>query len=67
MYPLGWAIQRDGAVRRYPCQEDDGGDSKVPTVIYYDSTGKICAIGAETLREGIEQDAEENGWTKALW
>jgi hypothetical protein len=58
---------RGGAVYRYPCQEHVGGDSKIPTVIYYDSAGNICAIGAETLKEGIEQDAEENGWAKAEW
>ncbi|KAJ3535906.1 hypothetical protein NMY22_g6268 [Coprinellus aureogranulatus] len=54
-------------VTRYPCQEHVGGDSKIPTVIYYDDNGNVCAIGAETLKEGIEQDAEENGWTKAWW
>ncbi|RXW25688.1 hypothetical protein EST38_g141 [Candolleomyces aberdarensis] len=36
-------------------------------VIYYDQTGSPCAIGAETLAEGIEADAEEYGWTKAHW
>ncbi|KAJ3521282.1 hypothetical protein NMY22_g12378 [Coprinellus aureogranulatus] len=54
-------------VTRYPCQEHVGGDSKIPTVIYYDTDGNVCAIGAETLKEGIEQDADENGWTKAWW
>ncbi|TEB37932.1 hypothetical protein FA13DRAFT_1725557 [Coprinellus micaceus] len=51
----------------YPCQEHVVGEYKTPTVIYYDSAGNICAIGAETLKEGIEEDAEENGWTKARW
>ncbi|KAJ3523685.1 hypothetical protein NMY22_g11333 [Coprinellus aureogranulatus] len=54
-------------VTRYPSQEQVGGDSKIPTVIYYDKDGKPCAIGAETLKEGIEGDAEENGWRKARW
>ncbi|KAJ3513953.1 hypothetical protein NMY22_g14895 [Coprinellus aureogranulatus] len=54
-------------VTRYPSQEQVGGDSKIPTVIYYDAQGKPCAIGAETLKEGIEGDAEEHGWRKARW
>ncbi|KAF6752179.1 hypothetical protein DFP72DRAFT_456544 [Ephemerocybe angulata] len=54
-------------VTRYPSQEQVGGDSKIPTVIYYDAMGKSCAIGAETLKEGIETDAEENGWNIAKW
>ncbi|KAJ3521281.1 hypothetical protein NMY22_g12377 [Coprinellus aureogranulatus] len=54
-------------VTRYPCQESVGGDVKIPTVIYYDKEGMPCAIGAETLQEGIEVDAKENGWYKAQW
>ena len=52
---------------RYPSQEHAGGDIKIPTVIYYDQAGEPCVIGAETLAEGIEEDAEDNGWTKAHW
>ncbi|KAJ3523687.1 hypothetical protein NMY22_g11331 [Coprinellus aureogranulatus] len=54
-------------VTRYPSQEQVGGDSKIPTVLYYDANGKPAAIGAETLQEGIEADAEENGWTRSRW
>ncbi|KAJ2922254.1 hypothetical protein H1R20_g14838, partial [Candolleomyces eurysporus] len=56
-----------GISYRFPSQERVGGDTKIPTVIYYDQTGSPCAIGAETLAEGIEADAEEYGWTKAHW
>jgi hypothetical protein len=52
---------------RYPSQERAGGDIKIPTVIYYDKTGKPCVTGAETLADGIEDDAEDNGWIKAHW
>ncbi|KAF6748676.1 hypothetical protein DFP72DRAFT_915785 [Ephemerocybe angulata] len=44
-------------VTRFPSQEQVGGDSKIPTVIYYDSDGK----------DGIEADAEDFGWSKARW
>ncbi|KAF6748622.1 hypothetical protein DFP72DRAFT_971152 [Ephemerocybe angulata] len=54
-------------VTRYPSQEKAGGDSKIPTVIYYDKDGQPVAIGAETLKEGIEVDAEEEGWEVARW
>ncbi|KAJ2916656.1 hypothetical protein MD484_g3731, partial [Candolleomyces efflorescens] len=51
----------------YPSQDRTGGDIKIPTVIYYDTGGRPCATGAETLAEGIEEDAEGNGWSKAQW
>lgn len=54
-------------VLRYPAQERVGGDAKIPTVIYYDNEGKPAAVGAETLADGIETKAEENGWVKAHW
>ena len=52
---------------RFPSQEKVGGDTKIPTVIYYDSNGDRVAIGAETLKEGIDIDAAEKGWSKAYW
>ncbi|KAJ2923593.1 hypothetical protein H1R20_g13503, partial [Candolleomyces eurysporus] len=54
-------------VTRFPSQEHVGDDSRIPTVIYYNKDGKPCAIGAETLKDGIETDAEENNWSKAYW
>ncbi|KAJ3535907.1 hypothetical protein NMY22_g6269 [Coprinellus aureogranulatus] len=54
-------------VTRFPSQENVGGDSKIATVLYYDSQGEPAAIGAEAMKEGIEADAEEYGWTKARW
>jgi hypothetical protein len=52
---------------RFPAQEHVGGDSKIPTIIYYDQEGEVCAVGAEATIEGIEQTAEDEGWTKAEW
>ena len=57
----------DISVLSYPAQEHVGGDSRIPTVIYYDQDGIVCAIGAEAVREGIEEDAEDSQWTKAEW
>jgi len=44
-----------------------GGDSKIPTILYYDKQGNVCAVGDEANEEGIEQIAEEKEWTKAEW
>ncbi|KAG8924409.1 hypothetical protein FRC02_010453 [Tulasnella sp. 418] len=41
--------------------------AKVPTVLYYDRTGKLRAVGSETLDKGIIIDAEEQGWTRVEW
>lgn len=54
-------------ITRFPAQERSGGDSKIPTIIYYDQEGKVRAVGAEAVSEGVEQIAEEEGWTKAEW
>ena len=43
------------------------GSSKIPTIIYYDQEGKVRAVGAEAIREGIEEEAEDGGWVKAEW
>ncbi len=40
---------------------------KIPTVIYYDRNSRVQAIGAETLRDGIQEQAEDEGWVKAEW
>ncbi|KAG8921031.1 hypothetical protein FRC02_000483 [Tulasnella sp. 418] len=38
--------------------------AKVPTVLYYDSTGKLRAVGGETLDKRNIADALEQGWTR---
>ena len=52
---------------RFPAQEQVGGDSKIPTIIYYDQAGSVCAAGAEAVREGIDDMAEDGQWIKAEW
>jgi hypothetical protein len=54
-------------ISSYPAQEHVGGDSKIPTVIYYDQDGNVRAVGAEAVREGIEDEAEDSQWTKSEW
>ncbi|KAF7970803.1 hypothetical protein HWV62_22804 [Athelia sp. TMB] len=52
---------------RYPAQENIGGDSKIPSIIFYDKGGILRAAGAEALLENIVEQAEDDGWTKLEW
>ncbi|KAJ7141731.1 hypothetical protein C8R43DRAFT_1071627 [Mycena crocata] len=54
-------------VTRFPAQDHVGGDSKVPSVIYYDRFGSVRAVGAEALQESVVEKAEEEGWVKSEW
>ncbi|TFK63665.1 hypothetical protein BDN72DRAFT_902219 [Pluteus cervinus] len=52
---------------RFPYQDSTGGDFKVPSIIWYDTNGKVRAIGAGAVQDGIEQEAEDGEWTKVEW
>jgi hypothetical protein len=52
---------------RYPAQEQVGGDSKIPSIIYYDLQGQVRAVGAEALQEMIIEQAEDEGWVRLEW
>jgi hypothetical protein len=52
---------------RFPAHEHITGASKIPTVIYYDRSGKVRAVGAEAMKEGIYEIAEDENWVKAEW
>ncbi|KAJ7490801.1 hypothetical protein FB451DRAFT_1513799 [Mycena latifolia] len=54
-------------VTRFPAQDHVGGDSKVPSVIYYDRSGTARALGAEALQESVVEQAEAHGWVKSEW
>ena len=52
---------------RFPAHEQISGASKIPTVIYYDKAGNVCAAGAEAMREGIFKTALDEEWVKSEW
>jgi hypothetical protein len=52
---------------RYPAQDHVGGDSKIPSILFYDQEGHVCAVGAEALQDSIIEKAEEEGWAKLEW
>ncbi|KAF8168571.1 hypothetical protein BJ912DRAFT_862749 [Pholiota molesta] len=54
-------------VTRFPAQEQVNGASKIPTIVYYDQSGKIRAVGAEAASEVIYVQAEEEKWVKVEW
>ncbi|KAF7304172.1 MYND-type domain-containing protein [Mycena indigotica] len=54
-------------VTRFPPQEHVGSDSKVRSLVYYDSGGRPMACGAMAVQEQVEEKAEEQNWHKAEW
>ncbi|KAG8213323.1 hypothetical protein J3R82DRAFT_11804 [Butyriboletus roseoflavus] len=52
-------------VTRFPGQEHVAGNSKIPSVLYYDSGGHVMCAGAETENASITSQAEDDGWIKA--
>ena len=54
-------------MRRFPANEYITGASKIPTIIYYDRAGNVKAVGAEAVKEGIYETAEDEYWVKAEW
>ena len=52
---------------RFPAHEHISGTSKIPTVIYYDLSGKVRAVGAEAMKESVYVSAEDENWVKAEW
>ena len=39
----------------------------MPSIIYYDKEGRVSAIGAEAIKDGIHEAAIEGDWYKAEW
>ncbi|KAJ7189266.1 hypothetical protein C8R46DRAFT_36829 [Mycena filopes] len=54
-------------ITRFPAQPDVGGDSKVPTSIFYSREGVIRSQGAETALVEYKERAEDEGWELARW
>ncbi|KDR74253.1 hypothetical protein GALMADRAFT_250020 [Galerina marginata CBS 339.88] len=54
-------------VTRFPGHQHSSGSSKIPTILYYDRSGKVRAVGAEAEVEQVYEIAEEENWIKAEW
>ena len=49
---------------RFPGQEHQAGNPKIPSVIWYDRHGDVAKAGAEAEEQSNINTAEEQGWTK---
>ncbi|KAJ7067016.1 hypothetical protein C8F01DRAFT_1208286 [Mycena amicta] len=49
-------------VTRFPGQEHVAGNCKIPSILWYDTHGKMMAAGAEA--ESLAAQAEDEGWIK---
>ena len=47
---------------RFPAQDKVEGDSKIPTIIYYDKDGEFCAAGTEAVQDSLREQIEDEGW-----
>ncbi|KAK1227389.1 hypothetical protein PQX77_009616 [Marasmius sp. AFHP31] len=54
-------------VSKFPGQGRVGGDSKIPSIIYYDQEGKICAVGAEATEDSFLEEAEDEHYIRVEW
>ena len=49
---------------RFPGQEHVAGNSKIPSIMYYDQEGNMTAAGAEADGAAVLAQAEDEGWIK---
>lgn len=54
-------------VTRFPADEHLAGNSKIPSVMYYDKQGNLKAAGAEALLDANMERAAEEGWLLLRW
>ncbi|KAG8917973.1 hypothetical protein FRC02_002740 [Tulasnella sp. 418] len=54
-------------VSGYAGQEFQASSTKVPTVLYYDQSGKVRAAGSEIFDPDMMLDAREEGWKRVEW
>ncbi|KAL0057726.1 hypothetical protein AAF712_008969 [Marasmius tenuissimus] len=54
-------------VSKFPGQGKVGGDSKIPSIIFYDPHGNVRACGAEATEESFLEEAEEEDYARVEW
>ncbi|PFH47369.1 hypothetical protein AMATHDRAFT_67869 [Amanita thiersii Skay4041] len=54
-------------VTRFPAQQRVGGDSKIPTIIFYDQEGAVRAVGAEATQDSFLEEAGDEDYVKVEW
>lgn len=65
---VAFAFLQNGAsqdihrVTRWPGQEAQNQQGKIPTLVWYDTNNNAVSFGAEAQLYNIEEQAEDNGW-----
>ncbi len=54
-------------VDRYPGQENEAGNCKIPSVLYYHQDGTLHSAGAEATAPGMELVAEDEDLVFVEW
>ncbi|CAE6485276.1 unnamed protein product [Rhizoctonia solani] len=68
---VAFAFLQNGAsqdihrVTRWPGQEAQNQQGKIPTLVWYDTNHNAVSFGAEAQLYNIEEQAEDNGWVLA--
>ena len=52
---------------RFPEQGIARDEARVPSLLYYDKSGAVRAVGAEALTQDMIQSAKTEGWMKVEW
>lgn len=54
-------------MKSFPATDHVGGNSKIPSIVFYDSGGVARAFGNEALQESVIETAEEEEWVPVEW
>ncbi|KAJ8094286.1 hypothetical protein PM082_006826 [Marasmius tenuissimus] len=54
-------------VSKFPGQGKVGGDSKIPSMVYYDQDGNVRAVGAEAMEDSFLEEAEDEEYIGVEW
>ncbi|CCM04625.1 uncharacterized protein FIBRA_06809 [Fibroporia radiculosa] len=60
-------VPRIQGVTRFPGQENAAGDSKIPSILYYNQDGTVRAVGAEAALSHMSLNAVLEGWNYVEW
>ena len=52
---------------KFPATDHVGGESKIPSIVYYDQEGIPRAFSGKALQESIIEKAKDEEWIKVEW
>jgi len=66
-YTYSPSVYHINLVKSFPATDHVGGNSKIPSIVFYDSGGVARAFGNEALQESVIETAEEEEWVPVEW